>query len=416
MGTVELPEDPTEDPSEDAARDRFAAELLDALLALDVVVEARYVPGEFRIDYLSKGADKPAQVFLGNTYAECEGATAEDRAIRIAKLASIAALPALPDTWAGVRPLLRAVLRQATFGQGFSAGREPLARPAMPMLAELVVVDHATAMRYVTVEEPEKWGVTVDEVFAAGRENLEAAAFGIVEKGEPAAKPAAFRLIEGGDDYFSSMPLLPGWLAAMRRVVGGPPLAFVPEHSGLLLVGRSADGGALVPLIKMVADEFAEGVRRTSPVPYTVDDAGAVVPFEVPRDHPAWLELRRARVLLEADVYGHQLTQLREQYTRSGADVHVAELVHTTARSDGRAFTIAHWIDGAACSLPHADYVGLGGRDDGFLVPFDTVSAELGLTPEPGQYPPRYRVGPWPGSETMARLRLASQHPDTSAA
>jgi hypothetical protein len=398
------------DSTEEAARDRFAAETLDVLLALDTVVEAFYVPGEFRIDFLRQGADARAQVYLGNTYAECAGASAEERANRIAKLATVATLPDLPQQWAEIRPLLRVVLRQATFGQGeATAEKVPLARPAMPLLAELVVIDQPTAMRYVTVGEPAKWGVTADEVFAAARNNLATAAFGLADGGEPAAAPAAVRLVESGDDYYSSLPLLPGWLAAMSRMAGGAPLAFVPDHAGLLLVGRSADDASLVPLIDMVADEFAQGVRRISPVPYTVDEAGTVVPFDVPRDHPAWSALRRAQVLLAGDVYSQQAKQLRNAYERDLVDVYVASLVRVTAPSDGHVFTVAPWADGMASSLPYADYIGLGAADASFLVPFDVAVAELGLTPEPGLNPPRYRVGPWPDSPTIARLRAAAE-------
>lgn len=405
------PAQPADDPAEDAARDRFAAETLDALLALGTVAEAFYVPADFRISFLRKGAERQAQVYLGNTYAECQGATAEERAHRIGKLASIAALPELPENWVAMRPLLRTVLRQATFGQGFEPGKAPLARPALPLLAELVVIDQPTAMRYVTVSEPEKWGVSAEEVFAAGRENLAAAAFGMAEHGEPAAAPAAFRLVEGGDDYYSSLPVLPGWLAAMARVAGGPPLAFVPEHSGLLLVGRSGDDAALVPLIEMVTDEFAQGVRRTSPVPYTVDADGAVVPFEVPPGNPAWNALRKASVLLAADVYGQQANRLREEYQRAGVDVYVASYMQFAAQSGGRPFSVAAWTDGIESSLPRTDYIAMGPQDDSFLVPFDTVVAELGLTPEEDREPPRYRVGPWPQAAVVERFKAAAERP-----
>lgn len=396
-------------PSEEAARDRFAAEALDALLALDSVVDALYVPDGFRIDYLRRGAQSRAQAYLGNTYAECQGVTSEERAHRIGKLASIAALPELPESWEAMRPLLRVVLRQVTFGRGFDPDKAPLSRPALPLLAEYVVIDQPTAMRYVTAREPEKWGVGVEDVFAAGRENLAATAFRLAEQTEKATGPTAFRLVEGGDDYFSSMPLLPGWLSAMTRATGGRPLALVPEHSGLLLVGRAADDEALVPLIEMVTDQFAGGVRRTSPVPYTVDADGAVVPFEVPRQSPAWKALRRAQVLVEADVYGQQAERLREEAEAGGVEVYVATYMQFTAQTDGRAFSVTSWADEIDSSLPHAEYVAMG--PDRFLVPFDTVVAELGLTPEPDCDPPRYRVGPWPDAEALDRFRAVAERP-----
>lgn len=409
--TVSDSEDDSEDSSEAAARDRFAAETLDALLALGTVVEAHYVPEGFRIEFLRRGADNFAQVYLGNTYAECRGATAEQRAHRIGRLASIAALPELPEEWEAMRPLLRTVLRQATFGRGFERDKAPLARPAMPLLAELVVIDQPTAMRYVTVAEPEKWGVSAEDVFAAGRENLAAGAFGMADNAQEATGPAAFRLVDGGDDYYSSLPLLPGWLAAMARVAGGQPLAFIPAHSGLLLVGRSGDDAALVPLIEMVTDEFTDGVRRTSPIPYTVDEQGAVVPFEVPRGNPAWKALRRAQVLLEADVYGQQAGRLRALYEGTGEDVYVASYMQFAAQSDGRAFSVTSWADGIVSSLPRTDYIAMGPEGESFLVPFDTVVAELGLAPEPDSVPSRYRVGAWPDSAVLERFRAAAEQP-----
>ena len=118
-----------------SARDRFAAEVLDVLLGLDTVAEAVYVPEDFRIDCRKVGAAPdagPVRVYLSNAFAECQGVSAREQNERIAKLASIAALPEVPDTWEGIRPLLRPVLRQAMFGQNVDGPQVPLSRAALP--------------------------------------------------------------------------------------------------------------------------------------------------------------------------------------------------------------------------------------------------------------------------------------------
>ncbi|HEX4790407.1 MAG TPA: hypothetical protein VH372_18225 [Actinospica sp.] len=383
------------DPSEDAAHDRFAAELLDALLAMDVVVEARYVPESFRIDYRRKDMDTLGQLNLALTYDECEGVSAQQRAHTIGRIASLAETPPPPDDWAGIRPLLRPVLRQITLREE-QPDKPLLARPAMPLLAELVVIDQRSTMRFVGAGEPEKWGVTEEEIFAAARENLAETAFALAERGKPAVGPATLRLIDRGSDYYTSMLLLPGWLDAMRRVVGGRPVAFAYKHWGLLLVGLPPGGSLPASLLTMIADEFEDGHRRISPLPYTVDGAGEVCTFVAARDDPAYVAQSHARMLLESDVYGTQAVRLREQYERDGEDVHVPTLLYGFARADGRVFTVADWTqEGYVPSLlPDADYVRVrvGVPAEVRLVPFQAAVEILGLTPEPDLYPPRYRA------------------------
>jgi hypothetical protein len=236
--------------------------------------------------------------------------------------------------------------------------------------------------------------VTAAEVFAAARENLAESAFALVERGKPAVGPATLRLIDRGSDYYTSMLLLPGWLDAMRRAVGGRPLAFAFKHWGLLLMGLPPDGKPAASLLTMIADDFSDGYRRISPMPYTVDDAGEVCTFTVPPDDPAYVAQSKARMLLESDVYGSQALQLREQYERDGEDVHVPALLYGFAHTDGHVFTVADWAqEGYTPSLlPDADYVRVGNPSEAGLVPFQTIVEVLGLTPEPDLYPPRYRA------------------------
>lgn len=398
------------DQAEDARRDQFAAEVLDALLARPTVTGARYLPESFRIDYARAESDTPVQMYLANTFAECQGADDAERAARIAKLAAIADLPVRIEGWEQIRPLLRPVLRQATFAQGLDPVKAPLTRPALPYLAELVVIDTPVAMRFVTVPELGGWEKSAAEVFDAARANLLPTAQRMAQA-EPADRPVLMRYVDDGDGYFSSLPLIPGWLADMAAPSGGRPLAFVAENFSLVVVGEPEDPGALARLIDLALEQYRQAVREITPVPYTVDGSGAVVPLTLPRDHPAWPALRRAETALAADVYSQQTTYLRAEYERDDVDVYVASLIQAQAGTGAAPFTVASWADGIVSSLPYAHYISLGPAEDPFFVPFDAVIAELGLTPTPGLHPPRYRVGPWPQGPALDRLREMAEQP-----
>lgn len=398
-----------------SARDRFAAEVLDVLLGLDTVAEAVYVPEDFRIDCREAGAASgagPTRVYLSNAFAECEGVSARERSERSAKLASIAALPEVPDTWDGIRPLLRPVLRQAMFGQNVDGPQVPLSRAALPYLAELVVIDLPTAIRYVPANAPDKWGLTAEEVFAAARENLAARAFRGAASDQLPKQPVAIRLADtDGDAYFASLPLLPGWLADMRATSGGQPVAVVSEQNGLLLLGVPVEPKSIAGLAKLALEEYRNAVRPVSPVPYTTGADGAVVPYTVPREDPAWPALREAETALAFDVYGQQTLYLRAKYESEAIETYVGSLIRAESNKDATFFTVAAWTDGIESLLPRADYVALGEDDEMFLLLFDDAIEELELTPEPGLYPARYRVGSWPDTRVMQRLRSRAANP-----
>jgi hypothetical protein len=413
MGMPDVAGDAADDAAESdgSTRDRFAAEVLDAVLVLDSAAEARYVPEHFWIDYRHSGSQARTRIYLSNVFAECQGASVQERRARIAKVASIVALAEVPETWDAIRPLLRPVLRQATFAAGAGRVRVPMFRPAMPYLAEMVVIDTPTAMRYVTAHQVEQWGVSADEVFAAARENLASRAPSGADGDEP-PRPVMTRFADtGGDGYFASLPLLPGWLAGFERRVGGRPVAVVPDHAGLLVLGESDPAGPIAPLAELALAEYRNAVRSISPVLYVADADGAVVPYTVPRDDPAWRILREAEVTLAVDVYSQQTTLLRAEYERDAVDVYVASLIRVCSETDGTYITFAAWADGIRSDLPQAHYVALGADREMFLTPFEVVVEELGLAPIPDVYPPRYRVGPWPDAQVMARLRARAEKP-----
>jgi hypothetical protein len=181
---------------------------------------------------------------------------------------------------------------------------------------------------------------------------------------------------------------------------------FMAEHHSLLLV--HAGPGSLAGVFKLVEDEYAEAVRPLSPVGYTVDADGALVPYEVDRDHPDADAVARAAALLAANAYARQGDRLRKEHEVTMEPAYIANLI-VAENESGRRFTVASWADRITTWMPRADYVALG--PDRSLVPWAVVEAEVGLTAVPGVEPARYEVGGWPAGEVLDRLLIRAEQP-----
>jgi hypothetical protein len=364
--------------------------------------EAWYDSDAFTVHFRREAGGSVATVNLGTLYQEAAGAAPAERDARIARLAADVVTPAeLPETWEQVAPLLRPVLRPATFGQG----TDVLGWPALPYLRELVVIDQPTTMAYVKTDKLAAWGVPAAEVFATARANV--ARFAALADEPPAGGPALLRFVDDGDGYFASRLLLDGWLAGLAGRVGGRPVAFVPDQNTLLVTGDQPD--TLGSLFELVESEYREAARAVSPAAYTVDDAGRVVPYAAPAGHPVGAAIHRAEVVLAATEYGAQGEELNKRHQKEGADIFVANLL-AAGRDDGSLFTVASWADGVETLLPEADFVAFPGEDT-FYAGWDEVARTAGLEPVDGLYPPRYHVRGWPPVAVMDQLRALATAP-----
>jgi len=371
---------------------------------------ARRTPGVRRASYdaekfavaLHTDGGSTAWLYLSNVYRETAGTPRGRRRERLSQLMRLMTVPSTADGWAAVRPKLRPVLRPQTFGQGGPPGiRPPLSRAALPYLHELVVVDRPEAMAYVTPARLPEWGVTADEVFAAARANLAEIAGRALDRPWPAG-PAMISMVDDGDGYFTSLPLVPGWLAEVGERLGGPVLAFVPDNHTLLLCPLPGDAG---PVYGLVETQFQQAVRSLSPVGYVTEAGGRVIAYAPPPGHPHEIAARRAEAVLAATEYGSQTDWLTRQYEEGGIDVHIGRLIAAVPPA-GPAETIATWVDGITSLLPAARLISFV-RDGevSFRVPWRHVAEHVDLQPEPLLAPARYRVGGWPPPEVMARLR-----------
>ncbi|MET7392312.1 hypothetical protein ABZS66_02290 [Dactylosporangium sp. NPDC005572] len=382
-------------------RERFARRVLTAVRDAGVA-EARYLPEQFAIQLRrdSKTA-APSLAYLGNLYRECAGAGREERRQRIAAfLAAVVFNPGAPDTWADVADLLRPLLRSESFGLGTPGGApRPLRRPALPFIAEFVVVDQPTSIMYVTESQLSSWGVTERAVYDRARANLAELAERTARP-ESDDQPSIVRMVESGDAYWASHLLVDGWLAGQERHLGGRPVAFVPDTTGVVL---ARDDEGIGKLFELIEEEYREAARPISTMAYTVDATGAVVPYAVPDGDPLYPAVHRSEVVLAANEYAAQGAHLE-------SDAFVANLI--VAERDGRVFSVASWAEGVDTLLPRADYVAFSDDDaEPFSVAWDDVAREVDLEPEPGVRPERYRLRSWPHPGVVERLRRLASEP-----
>lgn len=376
--------------------DRFAGEVVAALRAAGMT-ETHYDRAEFSIEYRRRPGTESAWLYLHNLYAECqrEPRTRSERIKRF--VATFTRLPEVPESWAQARDRLRPVLRSATFARGGETARPaPLRRPAFQFLDEMVVVDQPTSMAYVSEATCAGWGVSTEEVFAVARANL--AANSGLPPAEHVAGRVMLRFVDDGDAYWVSHILLDGWLASLAEHVGGTPVAFVPDVRSLVVV--DSDPEPLPELFDLVERHFNESPRPLSPVGYTIDSAGRVVPLRVSAGHPAAGAVQRAARVLAASEYGAQQNILRDEI-----DDYVASYA-VFGTDEGGTFSVAAWTRGTHVLLPRVDFVAFNvGVGDTFFVPWDVVMEADVLTELPEYRPSRYRGDEWPAPAAFGYLR-----------
>ncbi|WP_157107770.1 hypothetical protein [Nocardia amikacinitolerans] len=365
---------------------------------------AKYQPEEFCFE-LPDGL----VVNLHNIFRDTADLTAEDRSERVTRfLSALRADEEVPTDWESARPTLFPVLRPSTYG---GQAMRPLSRPAFPFIDELIAIDMPDKRVLVTTDHVTGWGVTVFEVFEAARENL-------------AAKPPSIdlsdggltRIVDTGDFYATSWPLLPGWLASLGAE-GRRAVAFIPEDDALILTLDEPE--LLEQLFDAVEDQYVDAVRRLSPQAYTTDERGVVVPFDRAGPHPQLPAANRARCGLATTEYQAQHQELMEAleeedgFAPFGIDpAYPCELLF--AHSDNGFYTIAPWAAEIDTLLPEADYIDLCLTDDNdeiietLAIPFATLVANADLVPVRTLSPPRYLAKTWPDTPTLARLRAAA--------
>ena len=385
----------------DTTRDRFARQMA-IVLRVAGGRDIKYDADEFLLRFrLPDGS--PMVGNLANVFVEWGGAPHAELSARMKQFAAMLVNSGGHLTeWEAVADRLLPVLNPPQLAWNEEANLLSIFREFQPLVCETVVVDHPDRMQYVTGNDPKAWGVTEDEVFERARANLAARAMWPDLDGG-GDRPTIFRMPESGNDYWASHLLLDGWLAAFGRKLGGRPVVFVPDRSsGLTVVADDPD--VVGHLLAALEKEYRDGSRIVSPQAYTVDSAGRVVPYSVPPGDPQWNAVHRSEVVLAAREYAAW-----KETNDGNVDGHIATYEVCTRTRDDSVFSMSVWGEGVTTLLPESDFVTvIAESHDHFIVPFEAVVREVGLTPAPHLYPPRYPTPPWLSEPQLRSLRAAA--------
>ena len=353
------------------ARARLASQVIRRLRRAGVA-GARYDARAFSIRFTADGDDVPTVLPLDGLLA----LSRQDRRSRLdGFVAGLLRTRGLPVDFAEARPLLRPVLRGAAPIPASDISL-PLRRPAIPWLAEYVVIDQPDTMTYVSLDQLVTWHVDADEVYAAARANLT----GAILQGV-AHEPVVVQFVDDGDAYWTSHLLLDGWLARMADQVGGVPVAFAPERGTLIV---AADGSSHLPMLFAQAEQvYVSSPRGITPMAYVSDEHGHTVPYAAPPGHPLRACVQRATAVLKVTEYTRQALAL------GGRGAEVAPLLLAGSEVEGW-HTRAVWNRDGPVLLPVADEVVLGTA----ATPWEEVVGHLQR--DERLDPPRWRGEGWP--------------------
>jgi len=293
--------------------------------------------------------------------------------------------------------MLRSILRPATFAGLLTPG-EPVAwrQPATPFVHELVAVDLPGGLTVVTTEHTERWGVSSAEVFLAGRENV--AALHPVNRQDAGASG----VFQGADhNFIGSVILTPGWMASFTPPAGTHTIAFLPTEDTLIIGYDDPEQGE--KYFETAEQLYRESDRPVSPQGF-IECGGQVMPLDRCGPHPLRLRARWARSCEAERTYAEQSEFLNrvyrdELFTCYAAPAYVFDLGHGPV-------TAAAWGEGVTSDLPEVDYIFfVATTGQNFGVPFSVVLDIVGILPNAGFFPPRYRVTGWPEQPVMDVLR-----------
>lgn len=355
----------------------------------------------FGIEVRRAGETGSHSIFLGNLFAEVEHLSGNERKQAVHQfVAAMFSQPDEPESWEAAAPRLRPVLRTSSYAQAGQVGGITVAsRPSLRHLVEMLVIDHEHRMSLVNSDSLEQWGVTFDEAYQRGAQNL------MVEGTHLARLDNGVLAVASEDTYESSRLVVPGWLAGLGEEVDIRPVAVVPSRD-MMLIADERDNAAVLWMLEEGMKIFADHPRWLSPVPYEADEDGDIVPWRPVKGHPAFDRVRLAERTLETYEYREQKNRLEKLFRQAGEDLLVGDYdveTHGTARS------VTTWPRSADALLPYTDEIIFPAESGPFRVTWTSAARLLNDEwEEAPTTPPRRRTLRWPDEDTLDRLRAQS--------
>lgn len=385
--------------SEEVSRELFGQQLMQAFEEI--------TGGEFRFDldeFSIHRIDGEGVFNLANVYAEHCQLAAEDRFEHILHLASSLAgeHDELPGNYSDAKPNLRPKIwaRDMIEFQNLKQRLEGKAEMDMPFqligehLMLTLVYDTPHAMRSLSRENYEAWGVTFEQAVEDATANLlqDTLAWSKIGDGVLCSMT--------GDNYDSSRILL---LSSIRKhQFKGPPVALIPDRDSLL-IADSADAESVALIFKLVEENGAALNRPLSPLPLIYKD-DVWGDWEPPANHAIRKSFDAQRQQFVGGMYTEQQQLINSIACEQSEFPFVATFSVLEGSDSGERVSYCVWSEGVVSYLPKTDVVLFyDGEELQNICRWENVVDAFGelLVADESFYPVRYLTMGFPAKERL---------------
>jgi len=385
--------------------DKYARLFVKALREAGDQREARYDRQEFCLRY----EGERGVTNLRNLYDEyCAAPRGErNRLLHLQIRGALSHLKEMPedfeDAKCDIYPKIwaRATLEKTRLQQQLEGGGT-LNIPSQVIAEHLeasLAFDLPEAVRTISQEDLDAWGVTYYEALEIARENLETTDFAFARIGENLYASLT------GDTYDATRVLL---VDLIRRLeVQGAPIAMTPNRDTLLLTGSEDEVG-----LGMMA-ELAENALTDQPRPMAATpmrlDGDQWLPWMPAEAHPLFEQFQRMEVRFLHQEYEAQKLLLDAINEKGAIDVFVASYSAVQKRDTGDLVSYCVWTQGVETLLPQAQKVAFvrGENDIPALSRWDRVAEVVGhRMRRTDDYPARFHVETFPTDKELAEIGL----------
>ena len=379
-------------PSEPPTQDTFAQWVTDGVRKAGVTANIVYDPVRFS---LTQGKDGTV-LFLANAYKEYCSATEPIRSKvlqRIVRSWFMGAM-ALPESFDDLHPDLLPVVRTRSYFDLANVNKGKGAVLPHQVLGEHfgvgLVYDLPEAMRSITQDNLDDWGVTFYEALEAARHNLTQLEHAFI--GPKEGEGVYLSTIR--DSYGSSRLIL---LDLIRRLrVAGDFVAMVPNPETLIVTG-SDDLDGLKGMLGLAANGLHEP-RPISGIAVRLDGDEWVSWLPEP-SHPLYNDFRG----LQLQSIGRDYAGQKEMLDKGDEDIFVSSFNLVQHPETKQFMTYCIWAKDVVAFLPRTDQIAFMRRPDDppRIAQWDRVVEVVGDLMTPMDiYPERFRVSEFPSEGT----------------
>jgi uncharacterized protein YtpQ (UPF0354 family) len=390
-----------------ASPDKFAQGLIRAMKRAGDPRAAVYDPAEFQLRFY-EGEQEVGVASLRNLYDEYCMVPRGLRSNQVKHVvrALLSYHKEMPDEFGDAQCDLRPMVRTRSYFdlirlQQQAEGHEGPDIPYQGVgdhLAASLVFDLPEAMRTISQDSLQEWGVSYYEAMEVALRNLEELEFRFAGLGDRVYASVT------GDNYDASRILLTDLIR--RLPVEGEHIAVVPNRDSLLVTGADDEKG--LAILAELTEKALDDPRPMCGIPMRLVGDEWVSWMPGP-EHPHYRKFRRLEVKSLYGEYADQKPLLDALHEKEGVDIVVASY-SAIENVGGEVLSYCVWSKGVDAYLPKTQRVMFfqEGQEQVVGGEWEEVQRVVGrlMTPVENLYPPRWRVTQFPLPHELEELRV----------